>query len=328
MEGEHVSVAHLLSGTYTDGFLVLHHGRVVTENYWNGLTPGTVHLLMSVSKSLVGTLAGIVVEQGRLSVEDCVTDVIPDLRTTSFEGCTVRQVLDMTTGTRFSEDYTDRSSDSSFLDYVAGWSPIPPGLDPPDAFTYIASLGKERDHGDRFQYRSILTDLLGWILMRATGLQLPELLSAALWSRLGAEHDAHVTVDAHGFPWADGGICVTLRDLARFGQMHLQNGFFNDHQIVPVEWVMDTRDGEEGSRQAFAKSEYADRYPEGFYRNMWWVIRPDDQVYIGSGIHGQLLYINVPAAMVAVKLSSLPMALDLTIGANVIRAMDAIALRL
>ena len=238
----------MLRRTCTDGFLVLHEGRIVAEEYFNGMTPATRHLLMSVSKSIIGMLAGIVIGRGALSADDLVTDVVTELRGTSFEQATVRHLLDMRTGTRFSEDYDDPQSDVCRSERVADWGPLLPGEESSGLYGYVPTLGNARDHGGAFEYRSILTDVLGWVLARASGQSLPELLSSALWAPLGAEEDADMTVDRHGCPWVDGGICVTLRDLARLGQLHLQDGWLDGRQIVPAEWVRDTRTGGADSR--------------------------------------------------------------------------------
>ena len=190
---------------------------------------------------------------------------------------------------------------------------------------YVPTLPNERAHAGRLRSRSILTDVLGWVLARAAGASVADLLSEAVWAPLGAQEDAEITVDHHGGPWVDGGgICATLRDMARFGQMHLDGGFFNDRQIVPAEWVHDTRLGGPDSLAAFTGSEQHDGIL-AFYRNQWWVIRPDEGVYMASGIHGQYVYINVPAAVVIVKFSTLPMALDDHIWLDNVALFDAIA---
>jgi CubicO group peptidase (beta-lactamase class C family) len=323
--GGQVTVADVLRRTCTDGFLVLHEGCIVAEEYFNGMTPAGRHLLMSVSKSIIGMLAGIVIGRGALSADDLVTDVVTELRGTSFEQATVRHLLDMRTGTRFSEDYDDPQSDVCRSERVADWAPLLPGEESSGLYGYVPSLGNARDHGGAFEYRSILTDVLGWVLARAAGESLPELLSSALWAPLGAEEDADMTVDRHGCPWVDGGICVTLRDLARLGQMHLQDGWLNGRQIVPAEWVRDTRVGGADSRAAFAASAWGAALPAAFYRNQFWVIRPEDGVYAGWGIHGQFLYVDVPARVVIAELSTLPRALDREVWADQVAALDAIA---
>jgi CubicO group peptidase (beta-lactamase class C family) len=314
----------LLRRTCTDGFLVLHRGRVVTERYCNGMQPHSRHLLMSVSKSLTGTLAGAVIGRGLVAPGDLVVDILTELRGTSFEGATVRHLLDMRTGTRFVEDYEDPECDAADTDWIADWGPPPPGVESPGLYAYIPTLPNAGEHGGPFDYRSILTDVLGWVLERASGLQMPQLASEYLWAPLGAEEDAEITVDRRGGPWVDGGFCTTLRDLARVGQVYAQGGAFNGRQIVPPPWVEDTCAGDADSREAFAGSAWGERYPHGIYRNQWWVLRPQDRVFTGSGIYGQFLYVDVPAQVVVAKVSTLPVAVDEDLWLDHMALFDAV----
>ena len=213
-----LTVADLLDETCTDGFLVLHRGQIVTEQYRNGMTPATPHLLMSVSKSVTSAVAGVLAGRGELDVAAAVTDVLPGLRGTSFDGATVQHLLDMRAGTRFDETYDNPESDVRAYERVYLWRPDEPGEDrSADALSYYATLPNDGPHGGPFRYRSILTDVLGWVLERAGGARLHELIARELWQPMGAEFDAEVTVDGHGNAMADGGVCATLRDLARFG---------------------------------------------------------------------------------------------------------------
>jgi CubicO group peptidase (beta-lactamase class C family) len=306
-DGQRRTVAETVDSTFTDGFLVLHHGRVVAERYGSGLTPDTRHLLMSVSKSLTSALAGALIGDGRLAVGDLVTDHVSELRGTSFDGCTVQHLLDMRAGTRFSEEYEDPASDVRVSEQVAGWRPrTTPGL-PPSLYEYIPGLGGG-PHGAPFEYRSILPDVLAWVLERAGGARFGELFSREIWCKLGAEEDAAVTVDPHGYSYVDGGICATLRDLARFGQMHLQEGTYNGHQVVPASWVRACRQEDPQLVAELAASEFVDWAAGGMYHNYWWVLDPARGVSTGWGIHGQQLLIHVPADVVVAKLSSWPTA--------------------
>ena len=141
-------------------------------------------------------------------------------------------------------------------------------------------------------------------------------MSELVWSRLGAEHDARITVDRHGNPVTDGGFCVTLRDLGRFGLMYLRRGTWNAGQIVPAAWVDDTRHADEACREAFARSDSALRYPRGHYRNQWWVPDGPAGILLAAGIYGQFVYLDMGADVVIVKLSTLPFALDLNVSAD------------
>ena len=184
------------------------------------MRPETRHLLQSVSKSIAGSLAGVLVGEGSLDPADLVTDHVPELAGGAFEGATVRHVLDMRTGTVYSEDYEDPESDVRITEELGGWRPARPGRPFASLHEQIAGLANAREHGGPFEYRSILTDLLAWVMERATGSPYPELLGTRLWAPMGAEHSADITV-RDGIVLADGGVCATLRDLARFGLLHL-----------------------------------------------------------------------------------------------------------
>lgn len=321
--GGRITVGEMIARSYTDGFLVLHDGRIVFETYGPGMTPSTTHLLQSVSKSIAGTAAGVVIGEGALTPSTLVTDVLPELRSTSFEGATVRHVLDMRTGTAYDETYDSPDADVFLTEVLAGWRRWKG--DPPVANVYeqIAALGNARAHGELFDYRSILTELLGWMLERTSGQRYPELISRTIWSQIGAEQDADITI-RHGITLPDGGICVTLRDLARFALMHLREGVAGDRQVVPREWIMDTRNGDAECRAAFEPTEDEEWMPGGFYRNQWWVLKPGEE-YTGLGIHGQHAYVNVPANVVCVKLSTRPAPLDDDLSAATLAAARAIA---
>ena len=211
-----LAAERILEDPTTDGVLVLHDGHVVLERYARGMRPDDVHLMQSVSKSITGTLAGIIIDNGALAPEDLVTAIVPELAGSSFDGATVRDLLDMRAGTRFDETYDDPQSDIRASEAQFRWAPgTPPAA---DAIAYLRTLQNHREHGGRFEYRSILTDVLGLVLHRAAGAPLAELIGTHLWGPMGAETDAQVTVDGAGFAVADGGICVSLRDLARFGR--------------------------------------------------------------------------------------------------------------
>ena len=329
--------AHL-DASYTDGFLALHHGRIVAEQYSNGMTQGTRHLLQSVSKSLTGALAGAVAGSGALDPGGLVTDYVPMLRGSSFEGATVRHLLDMTAGTRFSEAYDDPGSDVRLYEIAAGWQPAAEGQAEDDLAGYISRLPNQTVHGAAFAYRSILTDVLAMVLEGSSAERFADAMSVLLWSRMGAEYDAEITVDRHGNAMSDGGISVTLRDLARFGQLCLLGGSLYGRQVLPAGWLDDTRFADEACRSIFlasqeaagAKSSPAQQAcaPLGHYRNQWWVLDPRAGIMMGSGIYGQYLYLDAARDVVLAKLSSLPCPLDPTIAADTLRAFACLATHL
>jgi CubicO group peptidase (beta-lactamase class C family) len=302
-----LAAERLLGDDRTDGVIVVHDGEIVLEEYRRDMRADDVHLLQSVSKSITGTLTGVLVDRGVLAVEDPVTAHVPELAGTSFDGASVRHLLDMRAGTRFDETYTDPASDLRASEAQFGWAPGPRPAD--DAVAYLSALGNHRPHGGRFEYRSILTDVLGLVLERAAGAPFAQTLADHLWSPMGAETDAHVTVDADGFSVADGGISVSLRDLARFSRMVLDGGVADGRQVVPREWLDDTLSGAQDSAAAFAQDEHSADMPGGHYRNQWWV-PAGHQTFLGLGIHGQFLFADRASGVVIAVLSTWPVSLD------------------
>ena len=233
-----------LADTFVDGFLVLHKGAVVSETYLNGMKPHGTHLAMSVTKTIVGLVVGILVERGMLDVAAPLTRYLPELEATAYKGATLQHVLDMTTGVTFDESYMTPGSHMQKLDLACGWKPnTEPGW-PRTMWDLVLTLTEqERPHGATFAYRSIETDILAHIMQRVTGKMLADLVSEHLWVPLGAEEDGYFTVDRGGYALADGGFNATLRDYGRFAQMITDGGVFNGRRIVPAAWIEATRTG-------------------------------------------------------------------------------------
>jgi CubicO group peptidase (beta-lactamase class C family) len=323
--GQH-TVDELLTRTYTDGLLVIHQGAIVTEQYFNGLRPGTPHLLMSVSKSITGLVAGALAGRGALDVTAPVESIVPELADTSFAGAQVQHLLDMRAGTRFAEDYDDPEAEISVSDQVYLWRPDEGKPRPACGIEYFATLVNDGPHGGPFRYRSILIDVLAWVLEKAGGARFPDLVSQELWQPMGAEHDAEITVDAHGNALADGGISATLRDAGRVGLLAIDRGRGREGQVVPESWIDDTIAGAPDGPAAFLAGENAADYPPGaHYRNCWWVTEPGLPMFSASGIHGQHIFVHVPSQTVVVKLSSSPEALNGPVRRATIAAVLAIA---
>ncbi len=306
VRGERHTIGEMVAATTTDGFLVLHRGRILMERYGGAMSESTPHLLQSVSKSLTSGLAGALVGAGRLDPDAPVTRYVPDLRGGSFEGCSVQDLLDMRAGTRFSEAYENPDADIRLSEQVAGWRPrTRPGL-PPDLYAYMTGLQNQGPHGGPFEYRSILTDVLGWVLERAGGDSFANLYARHIWIPLGAERDAAITVDRGGAALADGGLCVTLRDLGRFGLMHLRGGLIDGRRVLPEGWTARVGVPRPDLVAAFgdALAYPGVATPSSHYHDQWWVFDADRGIYGGIGIHGQALVIHRPADAVIVKLST------------------------
>jgi CubicO group peptidase (beta-lactamase class C family) len=295
-----------LAATYTDGIVVLHRGRIVYERYFGVLKDDGQHGAMSVTKSVVGTLGAMLVAEGKLDAGKPVADYVPELAKSAFGNATVRQVLDMTTGLKFSEDYADPKAE--VWAHAQAGSPLPKPKDytgPRSYYEFLQTVQPEGKHGDGFGYKTVNSDVLGWVIARATGRTVAQLLSERIWRRLGAEQDAYFTVDSIGTPFAGGGLNTGLRDLARFGEMLRNDGRFNGQQIVPKAAVDDIRRG--GDKAAFVKGGYP--LLQGWsYRDMWWVTHNDHGAYMARGVHGQRIYIDPKAQMVIVRYASHPVA--------------------
>ena len=324
-EGKKMTVREMLEVTYTDGFIVLHQGKVVFEKYFNGMTPGTRHLLMSVSKSVTGTLAGVLVKDGRLNPEAKVIDYLPEMKNSpGFADATVREVLDMTTSIVFSEDYADPKAEVVSHEVATAWRGPTAKLAQRGLYAFSQTIQKDkRAHGKKFHYASINTDVLGWLIERASNQRFVEFMRDAVWSKLGAEHDAQISVDYKGSAVANGGFVITLRDLARFSQMVLDDGYYNGQQIVPSGWIDDIRFN--GANSAWKPTSYAKIWPDGFYRNQWYVTKDDQGSFFAVGVNGQHIWINPKTRVIIVKFSSLPVSADKDNIALGWVGMDAIA---
>ena len=312
-----------LSANYTDGILVLHQGSIVYERYFGSLTESGKHAAMSMTKSMTGLLAEILVDEGVLDDEVLVSSIVPELASSAFGDATVRQVMDMTTGIVFSEDYADRNADIWI--YSAAASPFPRAASdtsPNGYFEYLRTVRAAGEHGEAFGYRTVNSDALGWIVSRASGKSITELLSERIWSRMGAEQEAYFTVDGRGTPFAGGGMSAGLRDLGRVGQLMLNEGVLNGQRLFSSNVARNIRNG--GDRAAFAKAGYK-TLPGGSYRGMWWVFHNAHGAYAARGVHGQTIYIDPTAGMVIVRLASFPVAFNSKIDPTSLPAYQAVA---
>ena len=312
-----------LEVNYTDGVLIIHAGRVVYEWYSGCLEETGKHAAMSMTKSLTGLLAEMLVAEGQLDDAAEVATIIPELSRSAFGSATVRQVMDMTTALDYSEDYTDPEADIWKYSTAASPLPKPESYAGPDGyFEYLQTVKQDGAHGEAFGYRTINTDALGWIISRVTDKDLTQLLSERIWSKMGAEQDAYITVDSKGTPFAGGGLSVGLRDLGRIGLLMLNSGKINGQQLFPQQVAEQIRAG--GNRVAFAKAGY-NTLEGGSYRSMWWIFHNKHGAYAARGVHGQTIYVDPTAEMVIARFSSFPKAKNAVIDPTSLPAYQAVA---
>jgi CubicO group peptidase (beta-lactamase class C family) len=325
VDGGSSTVEEIFASTFTDAVMVIHDGAVVDERYVAGMTETTRHLLMSVSKSIVGCVAGVLVAQNLLDPHAAVTHYVPEVAESGYRGASVREVLDMRTGIEFRETYLAPDSEVRLMERSMGWAPAMAD-DPPGAYAYLATIRSEGPHGGAFTYRSADTDMLGWVCERAAGERMADLISRLIWQPMGAQFDAEITCDRVGTAVHDGGISATLRDLARFGLMILKDGRVEGTQVTPAEWLANAFDPEPSVREAFAHTDNEPMLPGGWYRNQFWLFRPEsDPILLCLGIHGQLVFVDRASRTVIVKLSCWPDAQNPDYLANTLRACLAIA---
>jgi CubicO group peptidase (beta-lactamase class C family) len=320
---ETMTWAQSLEANYTDAIIVLHRGRIVYERYFGVMQPYQPHMAMSVTKSIFGTLGAMLVAEGKLDENALVTKYIPELAGTAYADATVRQVLDMTIGVKYSENYADPKAEVWQHARAGGVFPRPPGYSGSTSFYgYLRTLQKEGEHGQAFAYKTVNTDVLGWLIRRVTGQTVGQVLSERIWQKLGAEHDAYMVIDSEGTEFAGGGFNPTLRDMVRFGEMMRLGGRFNGRQIVPQAVVDDIHRG--ADQDEFAKAGYT--LLQGWsYRDMWWVSHNEHGAFSARGIHGQVIYIDPKAEMVIARFGSHPLAANANVDPTSLPAYHALA---
>jgi CubicO group peptidase (beta-lactamase class C family) len=312
-----------LATNYTDGIVVVHRGRIVYERYFGALVADRPHIAFSVTKSFVATVAAMMIAEGKLDANARVDHYLPELKDTGIGDATVRQVMDMTTGLDYTEDYADAKSPLWDLARAGGWlARSPDYVGPGSFFDYLRTLRKARPHGLQFAYKTVNTDALGAVLRRITGQSVSDLLSARIFSRLGAEQDAFFVVDPTGVEFAGGGLNLTLRDLARFGEMMRLDGRFNGQEIVSKAVIDDIRGG--GDPELLKQAGYR-TLPGGSYRAMWWLLHNVNGAYSARGIHGQGLYIDPKAEMVIARFASHHLGANSNYDATSLPAYQAVA---
>lgn len=292
---------------YVDGLIVMHKGRIVYETYSGGLTPDGLHAAMSVSKSFTGTVGAILASEGVIDPDKMVTFYVPELSESGFGDATVRQVMDMTTAIQYSEDYSDPNAE--VWAYSASGN-VFRGADykgPKNYYEYLKTVRKIEgaEHGEAFGYRTVNTELLGWIISRATGKSIAELVSERIWKPLGAHHNGYYQLDPAGITFAGGGFNLNLRDMAMFGEMMRCNGRLGGRQVIPAEAVEDIRKGGSNpeSQARFARGGY-DKLKGWSYRDMWWITNNPHGAFMARGVYGQAIYIDPAAEMVIARFAS------------------------
>ncbi|MFM8312466.1 MAG: serine hydrolase domain-containing protein [Ilumatobacteraceae bacterium] len=306
VDGTRRTVRSWMDESDGDGLLVLRDGEIVHEEYASTLSPVATHLLFSVSKSVTGILAGLVVDRCGLSVDDLVGDVVPEAAASGFGDATIRDLLDMRVSIDYDEVYDDSTGMMARYREAIGWLPPSDPSNPPDLHGYLSAMGRRAGaHGGAFRYLSPISDMLGWVCERAAGRPFAEMLSEWVWAPMGAWCSADIAVDRLGAPRTAGGLAATLRDMGRFTEMVRNGGVADSRRVVPAAWIDDLLTA--GDPAAWRGNEYESMLPPGGrYRSQWYLADERGTQAMAVGIHGQWLWFDRDLGVTVVKLSSRP----------------------
>lgn len=278
----------------TTGLLIIHRDTIVYESYANGLEPSTTHISWSVAKSFVSALVGIAFEEGLInSVEDPITDYLPELANSGYDQVRIVDILQMSTGIAFNEDYRDFNSDiNRFGRYFALGKPLD---------DYVTTMKRERAPGTYNHYVSINTQVLGMLVSRVAGMNLCDYLQKKIWDPIGMEYDAQWIIDEEGTEFAVGGLNVTLRDYARFGLLYMHEGSWDSTEIVPADWVAASINTDKPHLEPGPNPNSGSDYGYGY---QWWIPDATSGDFFAAGIYNQYIYISPAKDLVITKLTA------------------------
>jgi CubicO group peptidase (beta-lactamase class C family) len=283
-----------LEATATTGLLIVRDDTILLERYALGHSAAGRHIAWSVSKSVVSALFGIAVAEGYIrDIAQPVTDYVPELVGSGYDGVSIKDVLQMSSGVRFDEDYGDPRSDINRMGRALAMGST--------LLEFATTLTREREPGTRLHYVSIDTQVLGTILVRATGRSLAEFTSEKLWQPLGMESDAYWMLDGSGMEMAFGGLNATLRDYARFGRLYLDRGRWEGRQIVPEEWVVASIRPDAPHLMPGPKPGTSNEMGYGY---QWWLPAAGDGEFMALGVYNQMIYVDPKHRLVIVKNSA------------------------
>ncbi|MEZ8824605.1 serine hydrolase domain-containing protein [Vibrio amylolyticus] len=319
-----IAINDYLEHTRTDALIVIHKGKIAYEQYFNDVEDKQRHILMSVTKSFIGTVVTELISQGKLDEQATIGSIVAPLKGTPVGKTTLRQVLDMTAGMAYSEDYADPNADVWAYISSIGLMPIPEGSTAPTSIMdYLKDMQVSTPAGEQFNYVTPMSEVLQAVIVAATGQQFNEVLSDMIWSKIGAERDGSILVESTQQALAGTGLMLTARDMARFGQMILNDGYFNGQQILSTKTTDDIKKSGDVSKFAHYAEENA---MQGFsYGNQFWHTGNENNAFTAMGVFGQYIYIDPTAEVIIVKQSSDVAPLTPYAAKNDFIALDAIA---
>ena len=294
-EGEEKQIIESIDYFNTDGLMILKDGEVHYENYWNENKETSRHIIWSVSKSFLSALVGIALDEGLIEdINDPIIKYLKDFKGTGYEGVSIKNLLQMSSGIEFNEDYGDPDSDINRYGRVTATGT--------SQREFAKTLKNSREPGTYNHYISLDSQMLGMLVAEVSNMSVKEYLHEKIWSKIGMQDDAFYLTDKQEIEMSLGGLNVTLRDMAKFGQLYLNNGKWNGNQIVPSEWVANSTIPLDKHVQPNAGDEFSsDAWGYGY---QWWVPGPEVSDYTAHGIYNQFIYINPKSNVVIAKTSS------------------------
>lgn len=295
--GKTQNLSSFLNASETDAMVIMRDGKIIAEWYAEHCQPQKPHLIFSISKSILGLLAGVIIENGHINLTDELQDVLPNCKGSAYDGATFQQLLNMKISLVFDEAYLDR--DGVFDQYRRSmlWNPETSTPPAPGLKELLCSIPKAKyEHGKLHDYKSPNADFAGIILEEATGQRIAELFHKYIWLPMGAKADAHITLDRAGNARTSGGFSMTARDLARIGEIVRLSG----NGVIPPNWVDAIWQG--GNQQDWKESFQGPLLANGSYKNYWYHI--NESMIAGIGLMGQWLWVDKKSGTTIVKLSS------------------------
>ncbi len=295
-EGNEHDTEEFLSHINNSAFLVIQNDSIVYEHYRLGHQQDTRHAAWSVSKSFISALIGIAIEEGKIKdVNEAVTDYVPELKGSGYDGVRIKDVLQMSSGVAFNEDYSDFNSDINRMGRAVAFGSSM------DAFA--KTLKNEREPGTFNQYVSVDTHVLGMVVRAATGIPIHQYMEEKIWSKIGTESDGYWIKDDADASFVLGGFNATVRDYARFGRLYLNDGNWNGEQLIPADWCKASTNPD-GPHLTPGNNPYSTR-PCGYGYQWWLPVEPQGD-FLASGRNNQAIYVNRKKNMVIAFNSSNP----------------------
>ncbi|MBV1933877.1 MAG: beta-lactamase family protein [Parvibaculaceae bacterium] len=291
---ENLSVEDFLTETDTVALLVLKDGKLVYENYWQTGGKDVQWLSHSVSKSFVSAAVGLALRDGLIkSLEEPISNYVPMLKDSGYNGVRIKDVLQMSSGVRWTEKYSSGTSDINRF----GWTMMKGA----SYDEFVTTIVAETPPGTQTSYTGMDTQALTMLIRSVTGKSLAAYLQEELWQPLGMEFEAFWTTDNSGVELGLGGLNATARDFAKLGELYRLDGAWHGNQILPADWVAasTTPDAPYLQRGANKVSTHGMGY--GY---QWWLPKGDDQDFSAIGIYNQFIYVNPEENTVIVKLSA------------------------